>query len=398
MGENLYIIKRKIKSLLSSILYLMCRVFPIKNNKIVFSAFEGMGYCCHPKYIAEELINRQKNREIKYELVWLVNDVSKFFPKEIKPVRNTLLNRAYHLSTSKVWIDNARKKYGTLKRKKQFYILTWHGMIGFKSIGRLRGEAFPKIAEIVSKHDAKLVDVLLSNSNWCSDIWEKAFWNEPIAKLGSPRCDILFNNRNKQYLIIRNRLQLSQNAKIVMYAPTFRGGSQNKQREVHNVEFSLDFKRILDSLEQRFGGEWYMLLRLHPQLSLQMKNAKAYENTRIIDISKEDDMYEFLAATDVFISDYSSASFDASFMKIPVFLYADDIDKYVEDRGSLVWDIEDIPFPLNKTNNEICDSILEFNKEEYIDTLDKFFKDIELLEDGEASKRVVDMLEREMME
>lgn len=73
-----------------------------------------------------------------------------------------------------------QQKYGLImqeklwdkKKKNQFYILTWHGMIGFKPVGRLRGDRFSKIAELVSADDAKNVDVLLSNSDWCSDVWK----------------------------------------------------------------------------------------------------------------------------------------------------------------------------------------------------------------------------------
>lgn len=57
---------------------------------------------------------------------------------------------------------------------------------------------FSRIAEIVSKADAKNVDALLSNSDWCTNIWENAFWDEPVKKTGSPRCDVLFNERDKK--------------------------------------------------------------------------------------------------------------------------------------------------------------------------------------------------------
>ena len=39
------------------------------------------------------------------------------------------------------------------------------------------------------------------------------------------------------------------------------------------------------------------------------------------------DRYEILAAMDAYITDYSSACFEAGFAHIPVFIYADDIEK-----------------------------------------------------------------------
>ena len=97
MKVDTYILKRKLKAGICRIPYYICGLLPIKRNKIVFSAFEGGGYCCNPKYIAEELINREKdaNDFTKYDMYWLVNDMTKEFPPQIKKRKNNLWNRAY---------------------------------------------------------------------------------------------------------------------------------------------------------------------------------------------------------------------------------------------------------------------------------------------------------------
>lgn len=393
MNIDTYILKRKLKAGVCRILYYICGVLPIKKNKIVFSAFEGGGYCCNPKYIAEELIKKEKVSDdfTKYDMYWLVNDMSKEFPPEVKKIKNNIWNRAYHLSTAKVWVDNARKNYGTRKRKNQFYILTWHGPVGFKPVGRLRGKLFSTIAEIVSVADAKNVDILLSNSDWCSNIWKTAFWGEPILKTGSPRCDVLFNDRTNRRLEVRKRYNLPTDIQIVMCAPTFRGGSQSKDRKVFADIGMIDFNRLKHALEKRFGGKWVVFVRLHPQLALR---GISYNNKDdVIDVTTVDDMYELLAATDVFVSDYSSAAFDASYMRIPVFLYVDDLDEYIADRGKLTWNMAEIPFDMAKNNKELENNIYEFKEEKYLDKLEKTFKNMGLLEDGKASKRVVRLIE-----
>lgn len=393
MNVDTYILKRKLKAGVCRILYYICGVLPIKKNKIVFSAFEGGGYCCNPKYIAEELIKKEKVSDdfTKYDMYWLVNDMSKEFPPEVKKIKNNIWNRAYHLSTAKVWVDNARKNYGTRKRKNQFYILTWHGPVGFKPVGRLRGKLFSTIAEIVSVADAKNVDILLSNSDWCSNIWKTAFWGEPILKTGSPRCDVLFNDRTNRRLEVRKRYNLPTDIQIVMCAPTFRGGSQNKDRKVFADIGMIDFNRLKHALEKRFGGKWVVFVRLHPQLALR---GISYNNKDdVIDVTTVDDMYELLAATDVFVSDYSSAAFDASYMRIPVFLYVDDLDEYIADRGKLTWNMDEIPFDMAKNNKELENNIYEFKEEKYLDKLENTFKNMGLLEDGKASKRVVRLIE-----
>ena len=397
ISEELYILYRRLKAAASWLVYLMCSVFPVKKNKIVFSAFEGGGYACNPKYIAEEIIQRMHKSGKNYELIWLVNDPSKKFPKEIRPVKNTLLNRAYHLSTAEVWVDNARKNYGTRKRSGQFYMLTWHGL-GVKPVGKMRGKSFSRMAALVSEYDSNLEDCFLYNSKYEFENFRKSFFNEPLIKTGSPRCDILVTGVEKQHKLIRERLKLPQDVKLIMYAPTFRGGSQAKVRDIFQEKPTLDFKLLKSTLLKKFGGEWHILLRLHPQLALRnntMEISDEFKNM-CTDISLEDDMYEYLAAVDAFITDYSSAAFNAAVMRIPIFVYADDLDDYIKDRGSFIRDIYSYPFSVAKTNEELKINILNFDESKYLNKIEEFFTTEEYLEDGNATKRAVDIIEENL--
>ena len=153
--KECYLLYRKIKAFGARCFFLLCRIFPIKRNRISVCTFEGKGgFGCNPRYIVEELHRRNPD----YEFIWFVNDMNKEFPDYIKKVPNDLKNRAYWLSTSKIWIDNYRKPYGTTKRKGQYYVNTWHATIAFKSIGLWREEAFSKIAYLVSHNDSKMID------------------------------------------------------------------------------------------------------------------------------------------------------------------------------------------------------------------------------------------------
>ena len=104
-------------------------------------------------------------------------------------------------------------------------------------------------------------------------------------------------------------------------------------------------------------------------------------------------MYEYLAGIDIFLTDYSSAALDAAVMRIPIFVYADDLDNYIKDRGSFIRDIYDYPFPVAKTNDELMNNIINFNEEKYLNKVNKFLVTEEFLEDGNASRRAVDIIE-----
>lgn len=424
--EEKYIKKRLWKAGLQSLPFYICRVFPIKKKKITFCCIEGTtGYTCNPKYIAEEFIKRNKQADKKesYELVWLANDISKSFPQEIKAVKNTLWNRAYHLSTSKFWIDNSRKQLEARKRKGQIYIQTWHAKLGFKPTCLDRGASFSKIAYLVSKHDSDMIDYVLSNSKWYDDTLPTGMiYNGDTLRTGSPRCDVLvkardnvvFKDEIKKNLVkgfdllqvvsdpgTKDSKDAYSKVHFLMYAPTFRGGSQGTNREIAAGQGFPDYKQLVKSLEKRFGGTWVILLRLHPQLVARNLDLEIVESLKelkgkVVSASRIDDMYEILAGCDAFMTDYSSAAFDAAVMEIPVFLYADDYKDYEGERGKLLWDLRKLPFPLAQNNEELEEQIEKFEEKEYQKNLEKLFLETGMVEDGKAAESVVEFIEGEI--
>ena len=116
-------------------------------------------------------------------------------------------------------------------------------------------------------------------------------------------------------------------------------------------------------------------------------------NKYIVDVSRVDDMYKILAGCDAFMTDYSSAAFDAAIMEVPVFLYADDYAEYEAERGKLLWDLRKLPFPLAANNEELERQIVEFDETRYRQELEVLFTDVEMTEDGKAAAHVVDRIE-----
>ncbi len=408
MKESWYIAYRKIKAFGNKICFYICRVFPIKPNLISVCTFEGKGgFGCNPKYLVQELHKRNPD----YEFVWFVNDMSKEFPDYVRKVPNTLWSRAYWLSTSKVWIDNYRKPYGTCKRKGQYYLNVNHYTIGIKCTGLWRGKGFSKMAYLVSKNDSDMIDDLVIDSDWCEQVSPKGLVYEgTYLKTGAPRCDVLYGDRSRYQKLFREKHNLPENAKVVMFAPTFREGAKDGKRSVYSEIWTIDFKRLLDNLEKKFDGTWYICIRVHPQLAptfQEYKNAEIQE--RLIDESQADDMYEILAGMDAYITDYSSACFEAGFANIPVFIYADDIQKYANDRGSLMWNLASdpldhvtnnkemtpemnlvFPFPVATDNEELEKIIVSFDEGEYRKKLDEFHKSVGLVFGGKASEKLAE--------
>lgn len=389
--EDAYIEQRKKQARKLSRKFKIMQLFPIQKNKIVVSTFEGDGgYCCNPRYIVEELLNRK----IDCEIVWLTHDTTRPFPKEIRVVKDTPWNVAYHLSTAHIWLDNYRKPLGTIKRKGQVYIQTWHATIGFKAVGLYRGDLFPKIARIVSEADSALIDYMIINSDYCEKVYpKKLLYNGKMLKVGSPRVDCLINKKEELHKQVRQQYGIEEDTKLLLFAPTFRGGNQKGKKEVSNDIPGIDFERVLNALSEKTGDKWKVLLRLHPQVSAKISEMPLLEkNENLIDVSQAPDISEIMGGCDLVITDYSSCAFDALFAYIPVLLYADDVQEYIANRGKFMWKKDELPFLMAETNEELIKNIYGFEVGKYLECVIQFKNAYGVVEEGKTSYNIANFI------
>ena len=152
--------------------------------------------------------------------------------------------------------------------------------------------------------------------------------------------------------------------------------------------YNLNLNDLRDKLCDCFGGEWCVLVRLHPNI-----REKLFTTTHdIIDATSYPDMQELLLVSDVLITDYSSTIYDASIMRKIVLLYAPDLEDYKENRG-LKPVYFNFPTKINQSNEELLDYISRFDMNSYQRNLEDFLSGIQIFDDGNASKRVVDRIE-----
>lgn len=360
-------------------------VLPVKRNKILFINFNGRGYGCNPKYIAQELINRST----KYDLVWLVSNIDEEMPKEIRKVQIKSWRAKIELLTSKIWVFNVRNYKGVDKKKNQYYIQTWHSSIGLKKVeGDIKD--FPENSKKESMYDGKITDLMFANNQFRYEQIRRAFWYKgTLLKCGVPRNAILFNTPETLNNKVRTRYNISENTMIILYAPTFR-----EKSEVEAYVWNYD--KIRDAVEQKYKKKAIILLRLHPYVIKQ--SDKIRFNDKVINASDYPDMQELLAISDILISDFSSCAFDFSFAHKPVFLFAKDKQKYLETERELLIDIDDLPYGFSENEEELAQQITGFSETDYENACSAFFDRIGLYEDGMGAKRVVDWIEQKIKE
>lgn len=359
-------------------------ILPIKDNKIVICNFSGKGYGDNGKYIVKEIINQR----LDCDIVWLLKDIQNNtadFPECIRIKKYGSLGALYEMATAKVWIDNMRKSFFPPKRKKQYYIQTWHGGIALKQVEKDVESKLDKRYVEHAIHDSYMADLFISNSRFCTNMYRSAFWYDgEILECGSPRCDILINQEKEIEKKVKKYFNLNKNSHILIYAPTFR---TDRNTKVYNI----DFNQLIKILEKKYGGEWSVLIRLHPNISSK-SNFMEY-TSKIINATDYDDMYELLAVSDILITDYSSTMFEFSFTRRPVILYAPDIESYIKDRN-FYFNIQNLPYSLAENNDQLFSSIEKFDSDVYLKNLEDFLSKLGLKEKGNASYQVVEKIKK----
>lgn len=369
-------------------LYLLMRVCSINKRKIVFCTSKGKRYGDNPMYVSDELLSRDSD----FEIVWLLDKSLKInLPDRVKRCDYNWLSVIYELVTSRVWVDSNMKYSGFLKRKGQLYIQTWHGSYGLKKIaGDVEENSKNKLSNIYKrdfKYNAKKTDIMLSNSARTTEIYRRAFWFKgKILEYGSPRNDLFFKDVEEYKRKVYRYFGL-KNQHIVLYAPTFRN-------DYRTDDLKIDYKRMQKALQIRFGGEWVVLVRLHPFNLVDAADFIEYTDT-VLNASEYSIMQELLVVSDVLVTDYSSCMFDFATIKKPCFLYATDVERYKAERGNY-FELEELPFPVSENNEQLEQIILGFDGSTYERDLDTLFKTVGLNETGHASEKVADYIEEWM--
>lgn len=399
MPLPLFILLLRIRELLRKIFFpIPCAFFarlPVQGNKIVFDNYRGKGFGDNPKYVLQELLKRSSAG--KYDLVWLVSrhdSRGSELPSQIRTVRHGSLKSYFEYATAKIWVSNYHKiaflRRGLRKRKDQFFIQMWHGSLGIKKIdGNVAALTQDKRWLRAAVASSRMTDFWISNSSFETNVYKTAFWDvkdEAILLYGHPRNDLFFDTEQMQQA--RKKVAAAcgtQGKKLLLYAPTF--------REDYRTDcYRLDYAALVRHIKRRFGGDWAVLVRLHPRVR-DLTAEIIPPAAGILDVTQYMDMQELLAAADCLVTDYSSCAFDFMLTRRPVFLFAADVQEYDIERG-FYYPLEATPFPVAHDNAELMQRVDGFDADAYAADVEAFLQKKGCIEDGHASERVADLIEK----
>ncbi len=369
--------KEKIEYYSKRILYYVLHVFwifPVKKHKIMFTSFAGKSMNCNPFYIYHWLKHSSNN----YQFVWVLNDESLSTDPCVNTVRMQSLSWLYHICTSGVFITNGGFQSYLPFRKSQLLIDTYHGGGAYKKAG-IDFDAKP-----FSMKHLKRVNHVISSCAKFSEVFPPStgYTSEQLLEIGMPRNDIFFDSK----LVIgsaqkiRNMYSIKPDDYIVLFAPTFRGHSNNASHSQ-----MLDYDLLKTSIQKRFNKRAVMFFRGHYFLANNEQSAD------IINVSTYPDMQELLCAADIFITDYSSCMWDFALTHKPGFLFTPDMAQYENDRG-VYTPISTWPFPYAKTTEELCSLVETYNEEIATQKAQRHLETLGSFEDGHATERVCEII------
>lgn len=386
------------------------RLFLFKTSKIVenrwtFTSYYGQ-YSDSPKCISD-MLHRLKPT---FEIVWLVKRENlKLLPSYIKGVDIDSEEAERYLATSKVIIDNQFANNATnirkgIKRrllsrysiflhykKNQFVYSTWHGT-PIKCIGK--DQTGNDIIDFACNKNFKLIH----GNKYIQDImYGLSYRKIDSILLGSPRNDILFETSPAV------KLDLPKGKRVILFAPTFRNDGidtegKNINRSGLDQLKQFDYDKLFHALNVKFGGDWVLICRFHPNVASLVNWDELYKQYpgKILNGNIGSDMAEYLAKTDILVTDASSCMFDFALTKKPCFLFFPDYEHYINTERGIYRDITTFPFPLSISFDDFIRSINQFDEDEFRNRTQLLLEEFGFVDDGKASERIVKHILKEV--
>lgn len=334
----------------------------------------------------------------KYKLVWLCEHPDRFVETENEKYLN--VRAAMKAKT----LGEVLKYYWYVGRAKYIFFEN-------SKIDKLRGE---QISIYLNHGSPPLkatkgiinlqnnLNYALSPSTFSTDIISEQYSinKERIIVCGSPRTDILFDEKNNEKL--KQEFDFKKYEKVVLWAPTFRQ-VRNSNRVDTNKEFGLGIPVISNEEELlqviEVLKEKNILLLLKPHLLQDINRLKLHtsEHFQIVLPNKLESMstniYELMKFADAMITDYSTIAFDYMLLDRPIGYTIDDIAEY--RLGFSVDNFQEL-MPGNKINT--TEDFIEFlckieqGKDEFKESRNIINQKIHDFPDGENAKRLCGLL------
>jgi CDP-glycerol glycerophosphotransferase (TagB/SpsB family) len=223
-----------------------------------------------------------------------------------------------------------------------FVVQLWHGIplkrIGLDSPETVRSRILPRSALLrraiagMYRSAMRRIDVLPAASHRVRGRLESAFAlpDARVPVTGEPRVDVLSRGtadvrRSEARAAIERAVGPFGAARLVLYAPTWRDGAPDPA-----IPTAAQWAALIDVLNRR---DAVLLVRSHPLGAGHYAPGSTTERVRDLGSDLVRDVTPLLPGLDALITDYSSLTFDAALVPLPVVYLAPDVAAYARTRG-----------------------------------------------------------------
>lgn len=394
---NLSRIKRLVKSELSNI-WLNS---PIKSKTIFYESYSGNGMLCHPEALFRHFLDHPDMENFTH--IWVLNDFERYKQviTEFKDSRNVkfvkYLSKEYYrfLFTSEFLINNVSFPAQFVKRDKQIYINTWHG-IPLKKMGYdIKGRAVDSknvvrnflASDYIISASKKMTETMYLDAYKLRNIYEGS-----IIEAGSPRTDHQFGTDESKREVLAELARHgidSDGRKVVLYAPTWKGSSYfNPHSDATSIA------NLVEKLEHGLDSKKYrVLIKAHQVVSEAMDQVPELKKHLVPNTIPTN---KILSVSDVLITDYSSIFFDFLNENKPIFFYTPDLENYKQYRD-VYFAPSELPGPVLSSELQLIESINSFTSldlmpQQIRDNFSRFKAEFTTHDDGRVSERVANVL------
>lgn len=360
----------------------------VKENWVFFEAFHGKKYADNCKYIYEYM---QKHYGKEYKYIWSMNTPdTAFIPGKVMIVKKGSLQYLYYIARAKYHIYNMGQSKWFQKKKGMLFLQTWHGTPLKKLVFDMEDVVFRSPSYKMEVYQqSRDWDYFISDNSYATEIFQHALLieKEKVIESGYPRNDLLYApDREEIARNLKKNLGIPLDKKVILYAPTWRDDDYDMSGN-NPITISIDF----NLMKEKIGEEYVLLLRTHELIKTEVTFADI--GKFVYNVSGYDDITELYLISDICITDYSSVLFDFVNLKRPILFYVYDFENYRDVWRGFYIDMEkELPGPLLYTTEEIIYAIRQIDgiEKEYAEKYRLFYDKYCMLDDGFASKRVVE--------
>lgn len=254
----------------------------------------------------------------------------------------------YYLSKAAYLVNDTSFPGRFIKKEGQIYLNTWHGT-PLKKMGADNPSEKVLMGNVM--RNLLMSDYLLFPNQYMQEKMTEAYMLDNLYKgevllEGYPRNALLLQDEDRE--VRREGLSL-QDKKVYIYMPTFRGRSDQVDREPYLERL----EEIFHCWDARLNEDEVILVKLHPFLG----TAISLENfSHIKPFPANHDTYDVLRLSDGLITDYSSVFYDYANTNKKIVLFPYDYEEYAGGRG-MYEDIREYPFPVVREAGEAVDSL-----------------------------------------